>query len=436
MRIVHVSTGDNRGAFSAAYRLHRNLVLRGHDSRMIVGQKSTSDPHVYAPSHASQIARRLFSTASGHLLRATCGKDERDRHFIVSNVGLTRIGPLLLKLRGFKPDLVIVHYIADFISVRQLKTIHRYFDAPLALYLVDMGLMTGGCHYAWACDDYKRACLSCRIPRVSPVRNRIAKVWRERQQFFSEAKPTVIAGSGWLYRQAKESALLGSLEIVKILIGLDTQLYQPADKDEWRDRLGLPRDKLILYFGAQNLEDPRKGFKSLMQAFEHLRNLLSDSERDNVCLFTVGDSDPSKTYAFPFEHVHKAFMSDPSAFAKTYAASDLFICPSIEDSGPMMINEAVASGTPVVAFEMGVAIDLVNNGETGFRVPLGNSRKLASALLHFIRLSQADRDRMSYACRNLGLRECSSLGQARAIEALIQGNVDKVERLTASTDRC
>ena len=112
--------------------------------------------------------------------------------------------------------------------------------------------------------------------------------------------------------------------------------------------------------------------------------------------------------------MHRSYIADPSLFAATYAAADIFICSSVEDSGPMMINESMMSGTPVAAFEMGVAIDLVVNGTTGFRVPLGDSAALASALAAFVRLEPAERARMSAACRSRALEKTSSAGQVGA----------------------
>ena len=50
---------------------------------------------------------------------------------------------------------------------------------------------------------------------------------------------------------------------------------------------------------------------------------------------------------------------------------------SIEDSGPMMINESIMCGTPVVCFDMGVARDLVHTGRTGYRAALRDSSDLA-----------------------------------------------------------
>src|SRR5438046_2172003 len=49
MRIVHLSTSDSGGgAFRAAYRLHTGLRRIGHDSKMLVLRRGTTDENVLA----------------------------------------------------------------------------------------------------------------------------------------------------------------------------------------------------------------------------------------------------------------------------------------------------------------------------------------------------------------------------------------------------
>jgi glycosyltransferase involved in cell wall biosynthesis len=45
-----------------------------------------------------------------------------------------------------------------------------------------------------------------------------------------------------------------------------------------------------------------------------------------------------------------------------------------------MISEAMACGTPVAAFEMGSAYDLVNSGITGYRSELKNAEDLSQGI--------------------------------------------------------
>src|SRR6185436_10195852 len=59
MRIVHLSTTDSGGgAFRAAFRLHTGLRRLGHDSKMLVAKKGSSDENVNAVRPADDFFSR------------------------------------------------------------------------------------------------------------------------------------------------------------------------------------------------------------------------------------------------------------------------------------------------------------------------------------------------------------------------------------------
>jgi glycosyltransferase involved in cell wall biosynthesis len=414
MKFLHVSTGDARGAFSGAYRLHRNLIAHGHESIMLVGDKKTTDPTVVAPSKPVQFLGRQLVRIANQLLKLACGRQAQISHHLAFNFGVVPVRQMVRKLAGYKPDLIIVHYTSGFLSPEDLASLKIALQAPMALYLMDMEMLTGACHYAWSCSGYLGNCASCPVPRTPLLRPLISRQWRRRNESLGRVNPVVVAGSGWLMRQAAAGSITRHFERKQILMGIDPKVYAPRDKGELRRQFGLRENAIVMYFGAQNLADPRKGFKALEAALHQLADTLDAAERDKVVLFTVGQLDLRIVRDLPFAHVHRPYIGDPSLFAATYAAADIFICSSLEDSGPMMINESIVSGTPVAAFEMGVAVDLVVNGSTGFRVPLGDSQALAAALASFVRLSPEERARMSAACRSFGVGKSSAQGQVAA----------------------
>ncbi len=67
--------------------------------------------------------------------------------------------------------------------------------------------------------------------------------------------------------------------------------------------------------------------------------------------------------------------------AEVYRASDFFVSCSIQDAGPMMIGEAMACGRPSIAYPIGIAPDLVEQGRNGTLVePVGDVVALAAAI--------------------------------------------------------
>jgi len=77
--------------------------------------------------------------------------------------------------------------------------------------------------------------------------------------------------------------------------------------------------------------------------------------------------------------------------AEILAALDLFVLPSLEESLPLTILEAMATGLPVVATAVSGIPEVVRPNETGILVPPRKSNALADAIL--VLLADAERRR-------------------------------------------
>lgn len=94
------------------------------------------------------------------------------------------------------------------------------------------------------------------------------------------------------------------------------------------------------------------------------------------------------------------------------------VSPSLEDSGPMMINQSVMCGTPMVTFNTGVAMDIVQNGKTGFRAELFNTEELAEAIYKMLCLPADVVEEMAVNCRQFALKELTPDVYASRLMAL------------------
>ena len=66
--------------------------------------------------------------------------------------------------------------------------------------------------------------------------------------------------------------------------------------------------------------------------------------------------------------------------ADLLAAADVVVAPSVWESGPLVVAEALWLGRPVVATPLGFVPELVIDGETGWTVPVGDAVALAKAI--------------------------------------------------------
>jgi len=145
LKIAHISTDDVRGgAAQAAYRLHTGLRRFGHDSVMLVAQKSSDDPTVtaFAPpmDFLNRLIRRLRheqitrSFSQYRLLRPNgyeMFSDDRNSY------GATLMGQLPIV------DVINLHWIAGFVDHQAFfSTVGE--STPVVWTLHDMNAVTGG----------------------------------------------------------------------------------------------------------------------------------------------------------------------------------------------------------------------------------------------------------------------------------------------------
>lgn len=108
-------------------------------------------------------------------------------------------------------------------------------------------------------------------------------------------------------------------------------------------------------------------------------------------------------------------FQNQSALPGIYAAADAFVLPSDpSESWGLVVNEAIASGTPVVVSDAaGCQPDLVDEGATGFSYPCGDVMRLAAAVERAFSLADSAR------CRAALEAKAASFTAARAAQCTL-----------------
>jgi glycosyltransferase involved in cell wall biosynthesis len=332
---------------------------------------------------------------------------------------IRNVAAVLNKL-SFRPDVIVAHWISDFITVEQLQRLATTSGAPVVWYLLDMAPMTGGCHYAWDCRGYRDRCGSCPALYSQDANDLSRRSWEFKKRHILDMDLTVVAASQRLLDQATAASLFQGKRIEKILLGVDAEIFKPADRSLAKAKLGLPHDRTVVFFGSLSLKERRKGFSYIIDA---LRDLVHRQgiDRNRLLVVTAGQElDNAVMLEELLPHRHIGFLNGDRALAAVFQAADMFVCPSIEDSGPMMINESIMCGTPVVCFDMGVARDLIHTGKTGYRAALKDSGDLALGIRSIMDQTAAESQAMSGRCRETGLALCAPEVQVRSFLNLFE----------------
>lgn len=399
LRVAHVSTSDlGGGAARAAYRLHQGLTALGTGSAMVVQEKLSADGRVHAAGH--RWVRDPMQTRG----RLTYGPlrlyPRRDKAASFSLQWLPSPAPAALA--ALDPDVVNLHWVCGgFLSVEDVARITQ----PVVWTLHDMWAFTGGCHYSGGCRGFEQQCGRCPVlgSRTAAdasrwVHRRKARAWRHPLR--------AVSPSRWLAEEARKSSLFAAAPVEVIPYGVDTELFAPQDRAAARHALGLPAGKKIILFGAARaLDDPRKGFAHLVAA---LAALPPETRRD--WMLAVAGAEARAT-ALPLPVDFRGDVKDDHALARLYAAADVFVAPSVEENLSCMVLEALAAGTPCVAFDVGGMPDMIVHRETGYLARPYEAADLAAGLA-WVLAEEERRRRLAAACRSRAEAEYSLRRQA------------------------
>jgi sugar transferase (PEP-CTERM/EpsH1 system associated) len=166
-------------------------------------------------------------------------------------------------------------------------------------------------------------------------------------------------------------------QIMVIRNGLDLDRFQPSpDKAAAKQALGLPPDRLVI--GTVGRTVPVKDHPTFLRALSRLRDAgvtfsaviagTGPSFQDTACL----------AKSLNLSEVH--LLGNRDDVHAVLRAFDIFVLSSTSEGLSNTIQEAMATGLPVVATNVGGADELVVENQTGLLTPASDDRAMADAL--------------------------------------------------------
>jgi glycosyltransferase involved in cell wall biosynthesis len=434
MNILLLNTHNPlREAGIVAFDIFNQFIQRGHKVRLLVNSYNSHYPEGIVSvetslSYWGEIILAKFEWRLNKIkkilrLKEKSKPDPDYCFFQLKEQKLVYKTKTLLRKAKIKPDVIIVLFAKNFINIKNIYELNKITSAPIFWIMFDMAPFTGGCHYAWECKGYLNSCGNC--PGLFSTNSYDVSYNNllYKKKYIDKTNIHLIAASEWQYRQAKVSSLFKNKIIHKILLSIDSSVFKPTDKEEIKSKLGIPANKKVVFFGSVVLTQKRKGMCYLLESLRILKEKTKGSDSgldDNILLLIAGMGIDRIVESLPFNFHYLGKLTDTYEIASAYQAADVFICPSIEDSGPMMINQSLMCGTPVVSFEMGVAPDLIISGQTGYIAKLKDSADMAQGLYNVLSLDMNDCKRISDNCRELALKLCSPEVRMNEIEKIIE----------------
>ncbi|MBL6981119.1 MAG: glycosyltransferase [Anaerolineales bacterium] len=353
--------GKDTGGMNVYVReLSRELGRRGIAVDVYTRSQDEHVPHV---SHDLGYGNRVVHVPAGP--EVPLPKEELAEHiptFVENIIDFSAT-------KGFEYDLIHSHYWMSGIAARDLQAA---WDVPVVHMFHTLGLMKQRIAQSplEAEGEYR---LNGEHKVIKLANRIIAATIAEKAQL------------QWLYQTNAE-------KIAVIPPGVDTCHFYPIPADEAKEYIGIsPDDRMLLFVGRI---EPLKGIDTLIQAMGLMAG--NGDAADHQLILTIIGGDP---------HVSREEMSDEMSRLQTlssengldefvaflgrrsqetlpyyYSAAEAVIMPSHYESFGMVALEAMACGTPVVASQVGGLAFLVQDGETGYHINVGDMDALSGRL--------------------------------------------------------
>ena len=369
MRVLFIGYSDfNGGAARATYWLAKGLRAKGLDVEFLVEQKVTDN--YWVKTYRKNLIGKVFSKIESLILRNI--KSNSASHW---SLNLLWNSDLKKKIELYNPDVINLHWVGN--STLPLRLINK-LNKPIVWSFYDMWPFTAGCHYDNFCGKYVSGCNNC--PQLDIKFDFSGFLFNLKNRSFKNSSIRFVSPSIWLKEIACSSKIINdnSLQVDVIPHGTDLNIYNNLEKTFCRNILNLSNQHRYLLFGSMSgVNDQRKGFQYLIPA---LKILFDSGCYSDVKILIIGENEPQIKINLGFDLQYLGRIADDITLKIIYSASDLVITPSMQEAFGMTASEAMACGTPVVAFNIAGAKDVIDHKINGYLVDPFNIHDLVRGI--------------------------------------------------------
>ena len=277
------------------------------------------------------------------------------------------------QLKKIQPDIIHLHNLHNcYVNLPVLFWYLKKNDIKTVWTLHDCWAFTGQCpHFTMSCcEKWKNGCYTCPTYKEYPesLVDQTKLMWKLKKKWFSSLNNLIIVTpSEWLANLVKDSFLRES-SITIINNGIDLDVFKPSIS-EFKKEKNINNKYMIL---AVSFEwTIKKGLDTLMY--------LADKLDFRFQLVVVGTDEKSEKI-LPQNIIAIRRTSNQKELAELYSAADLFINPTLEENYPTVNMESLACGTPIVTYNTGGCVEIIDN-TCGVAIERGNKEDFLNAVV-------------------------------------------------------
>lgn len=183
--------------------------------------------------------------------------------------------------------------------------------------------------------------------------------------------------------------------------GVDVKAFSPEKGERFRDFFpNLAEKQSLILFSGRLIA--LKGISVLAKAMK----IVIAADKDVHFVFAGPGSlellnENIRANDIPSDRYTALGAVDRANMPYLYAQSKMLVLPSYVESLPLCVLEAMSSGTPVIASNVGGLPEIINNGHDGLLFEAGRSDELAAKIIYLLKNARAARDISLNARRKL-----------------------------------
>jgi len=208
---------------------------------------------------------------------------------------------------------------------------------------------------------------------------------KELHDLIQHKKLFVNAPSDWLRELAKS---LYGIDAGKLLVPLLAEQFAKMPKTK------ISKEPTTYLVGADNLADERKNILPVLRLI-HESGILEKTNSQVLCLGRNLSADLCSDRIISLGHVE-----NPKDYRKLFDRVHFLLHPSLIDNFPLIIQDSLALGCPVVALDRGGVAESVRNGITGSLLPEMTRETLEKVFVGNAKMSTESYGRLSQSCLN------------------------------------
>ena len=261
----------------------------------------------------------------------------------------------------------------ELLDPKQIEEIHKKTNCKIVMISQTHYHITGGCSYPVLadklvvnqCERFKDSCGSCPDKKSNIAQDETYVSMSAKKKHLMNLPITVVVGSSHSKMLTQQSPLYKQVELIPLPNDI---FFCDFDKKLLRQKNNLNPDLKYVFWGTTQPQTQRKGKAFFDAALDCVWEKLDEKERSKIVVVYAGPQKLSFGNKSKFQSIHLGYIPTRRLMSAAYRLSDISVCTTLSDAGPMMITESCMNETPVIAFDQSIAIDLIENDKTGYLI--------------------------------------------------------------------